>query len=129
MTASPNLLGDCARAQSAGIPLDVMTITIVAIAMGIAVNNTIQYLYRFEIEIRRDGDYLRAMETCHTTIGNPIFYTCLTIAAGFAILALSKFMPTVMFGLLIGLAMAVAFVSSLTLLPALVLWTRPFSSR
>ncbi|HBL15568.1 MAG TPA: hypothetical protein DD417_02060 [Elusimicrobia bacterium] len=113
----------------AGIPLDVMTITIVAIAMGIAVNNTIQYLYRFEIEIRRDGDYLRAMETCHTTIGNPIFYTCLTIAAGFAILALSKFMPTVMFGLLIGLAMAVAFVSSLTLLPALVLWTRPFSSR
>ncbi|MBI5211449.1 MAG: MMPL family transporter [Elusimicrobia bacterium] len=109
-----------------GISLDVMTITIVAVAMGIAVNNTIQYLYRFEQEIRRDGDYNRAMHYCHLTIGNPIFYTCLTITVGFGILALSKFVPTVLFGLLIGVAMVIAFVSSQTLLPALVLWTRPF---
>lgn len=108
------------------ISLDVMTITIVAVAMGIAVNNTIQYLYRFEREIRRDGDYLRAMHHCHLTIGNPIFYTCLTITVGFGILALSKFVPTVLFGMLIGLAMVVAFVSSQTLLPALVLLTKPF---
>jgi hypothetical protein len=112
----------------AGISLDVMTITIVAVAMGIAVNNTIQYLYRFEREIRRDGDYLRAMDQCHRTIGYPIFYTCLTITVGFAILALSKFVPTVLFGMLIGLAMVVAFVSSLTLLPALVLLTKPFGT-
>ncbi len=109
-----------------GISLDVMTITIVSIAMGIAVNNTIQYVYRFEHEIQRDGNYERAMHHCHLTIGNPIFYTSLTITVGFGILAISKFVPTIMFGLLIGLAMVVALLSSQTLLPALILLTKPF---
>ncbi|MBI3552639.1 MAG: MMPL family transporter [Elusimicrobia bacterium] len=110
-----------------GISLDVMTITIVAIAMGIAVNNTIQYVYRFEKEIRRDGNYMRAMHHCHLTVGNPIFYTSLTITVGFAILTMSKFVPTIIFGLLIGLSMVVALLSSQTLLPALILWTKPFN--
>jgi hypothetical protein len=109
-----------------GISLDVMTITIVAIAMGIAVNNTIQYVYRFEKEIQRDGNYTRAMHHCHLTVGNPIFYTSLTITVGFGILTLSKFVPTIMFGLLIGLAMVIALMSSQTLLPALMLLTKPF---
>ena len=109
-----------------GISLDVMTITIVSVALGIAVNNTIQYLYRFEKEILKDGDYLRAMRASHHTIGNPILYTSLTITVGFLILSLSKFIPTVLFGLLIGLAMVVACLSSLILLPALVFTTKPF---
>ncbi|MCX5790151.1 MAG: MMPL family transporter [Elusimicrobia bacterium] len=109
-----------------GISLDVMTITIVSVALGIAVNNTIQYLYRFEKEILKDGDYLRAMRASHHTIGNPILYTSLTITVGFLILSLSKFVPTVLFGLLIGLAMVVACLSSLILLPALVFMTKPF---
>ena len=109
-----------------GIPLDVMTITIVSVALGIAVNNTIQYLYRFEKEFQKDGDHMRAMYQSHRTVGNPILYTSLTITVGFVILALSKFVPTVLFGLFIGLAMAVACLSSLILLPALVLMTKPF---
>lgn len=113
----------------ANISLDVMTITIVSIAMGIAVNNTIQYVYRFEMEIKRDGDYTRAMHHCHLTIGNPIFYTSLTITVGFAILSISKFVPTIMFGMLIGLAMIIALLASQTLLPALILLTKPFGSR
>ena len=105
-----------------------MTITIVSVVLGIAVNNTIQYLYRFERKIQIDGNYLRAMRHSHRTIGNPIFYTSLTITVGFVILAMSKFVPTVLFGLLIGLSMIVACLSSLVLLPALVLMTKPFGS-
>jgi len=102
-----------------GISLDMMTITIAAITVGIAVDNTIHYIYRFKQEFARDGRYLDAMHRSHRTIGRAMFYTSLTIIVGFSILALSNFIPTIYFGLFTGLAMAIALLGALTLLPQL----------
>lgn len=109
-----------------GIPLDVMTITVVSIAIGIGVEDAIHYIYRFQEEIEKDHDYVRSMYHCSLTIGNATFYTSLAVVAGFGILTFSKFVPTVLFGLLSGVAMVVAGVSAQTLLPALILLTKPF---
>jgi len=103
-----------------------MTITIVAISVGIAVDDTIHYLHRFEREIQKDRDYVKAMYRCHKSIGNAMFYTSLTITIGFSILSLSNFIPTILFGLLTALAMAMALVSALTLLPRLIIIFKPF---
>lgn len=108
------------------IPLDVMTITVVSVAMGIGVEDAIHYIYRFQEEIEKDHDYVRAMYYCHLTIGNATFYTSLAVTAGFGILAFSNFVPTVLFGILTGVAMVVACISAQTLLPALLLLTKPF---
>ncbi len=110
----------------AGIPLDVMTITIVAISVGIAVDDTIHYLHRFKKELAVDGSYLQAMHRSHRSIGNAMYYTSITITTGFSILAFSNFVPSILFGLLTALAMMMALVSSLTLLPRLILVVRPF---
>jgi len=109
-----------------GIPLDVMTITIVAISVGIAVDNTIHYLVRFRRELPIEGTYLKAMYRCHRSIGNAMFYTSLTITVGFSILALSNFIPSILFGLLTALAMVMALLGALALLPRLILLTEPF---
>lgn len=109
-----------------GIPLDMMTITIAAITVGIAVDDTIHYIYRFREEIRRDGDYQAAMHRSHQTIGRAMLYTSLTIIVGFSILALSNFIPTIYFGVFTGLAMAIAILGALTLLPRLLLMAKPF---
>ena len=109
-----------------GIPLDVMTITIVSIAVGIGVEDAIHYVYRFQYEIQKDRDYVATMYRCHATIGNAMYYTSLAVTAGFSILAFSNFVPTVLFGVLTGVAMVVACVSSQTLLPALIILTKPF---
>jgi predicted RND superfamily exporter protein len=110
----------------AGIPLDVMTITIVAIAIGIAVDDTIHYLHRFQKEVAIDGNYVGAMHRCHGSIGNAMFYTSLTITTGFSILSLSSFVPSILFGLLTALAMVMALISALSLLPRLILLVKPF---
>ncbi|MFC1679051.1 RND family transporter [Elusimicrobiota bacterium] len=110
----------------AGIPLDVMTITIVAISIGIAVDNTIHYLHRFKKEVGLDGDYLGAMHRCHGSIGNAMFYTSLSITVGFSILALSNFIPSILFGLFTALAMLMALIAALSLLPRLIMLFRPF---
>ncbi|MBT4815606.1 MAG: MMPL family transporter, partial [Lentisphaerae bacterium] len=109
-----------------GIPLDMMTITIVAISIGIAVDNTIHYIHRFKHEFAADRNYLRAMHRAHGTIGNAMFYTSITIILGFSILGMSNFIPSVLFGLLTGLAMAMALLAALALLPKLILLVRPF---
>ena len=109
-----------------GIPLDVMTITIVAISVGIAVDDTIHYLHRFKKELETDGDYLKTMHRCHRSIGSAMFYTSITITIGFSILALSNFIPSILFGLLTALAMSMALISALSLLPRLILVFRPF---
>ena len=111
-----------------GIPLDMMTITIAAISVGIAVDNTIHYLIRFRREFVRDGNYLQTMQRCHGSIGKAMYYTSMTIIAGFSILALSNFVPTVYFGLLTGLAMIAALIASLTLLPALLVIFKPLGT-
>jgi predicted RND superfamily exporter protein len=103
-----------------------MTITVAAITVGIAVDDTIHYIYRFREEIRRDGDYQAAMHRSHQTIGRAMLYTSLTIIVGFSILALSNFIPTIYFGVFTGLAMAIALLGALTLLPRLLLMVKPF---
>ncbi len=108
-----------------GLPLDLMTITITAITIGIAVDDTIHYVHRFHEELPRDGDYRATVRRCHGSIGKAMYYTSLVIIAGFSILALSNFNPTVYFGLLTGLAMLVALLSNLTLLPALLMSVKP----
>ena len=108
------------------ITLDVMTITIVAISIGIAVDDTIHYLHRFRAEFAADGDYVQTMHRCHRSIGNAMYYTTITITIGFSILAISNFIPSIVFGLLTALAMLMALVSALSLLPKLILVFRPF---
>ena len=110
----------------AGIPLDMMTITIAAITMGIAVDNSIHYIYRFREEFALSGDYLQTLHICHANIGKAVFYTSTTIIFGFSILVLSNFIPTIIFGVLTGLAMLIALLAVLTLLPKLILITKPF---
>jgi predicted RND superfamily exporter protein len=108
------------------IPLDMMTITIAAISMGIAVDNTIHYVHRFSEEIKIDGDYYGALHRCHNSIGHAMYYTSLIIIVGFSILIFSNFWPTIYFGLFTGLAMLIALIAALTLLPQLLVWFKPF---
>ncbi|MDB3995620.1 MMPL family transporter [Candidatus Pelagibacter sp.] len=109
-----------------GIPLDMMTITIAAITIGIAVDNSIHYIYRFKEEFSKIKDYNKTLKKCHSTVGVAILNTSITIVFGFSILVLSKFIPTIYFGMFTGLAMLLAMISVLTLLPALILITKPF---
>ena len=110
----------------AGLPLDFITITIAAISIGIAVDDTIHYIHRFKEEYETDRDYMASMHRCHGSIGNAMYYTSLTIIAGFSILVCSYFIPTILFGLLTGLAMLIALVTALTLLPRLIIVFKPF---
>ena len=107
------------------ISLDMMTITIAAITIGIAVDYTIHYIYRFKEEFAQNRDYRAGVNRCHGTIGRAIYYTSITVTLGFSILTLSNFIPTIYFGLFTGLAMVVALVNNLTLLPALILFCKP----
>ena len=109
-----------------GIPLDMMTITIAAITIGIAVDNSIHYIYRFKEEFKNIKDYNKTLKVCHSTVGVAILNTSITIVFGFSILVLSKFIPTIYFGIFTGLAMLLAMISVLTLLPALILTIKPF---
>ncbi len=108
------------------IPLDMMTITIAAITIGIAVDNSIHYIYRFKEEFNKIKDYSKTLKMCHSTVGVAILNTSITIVFGFSILVLSKFIPTIYFGMFTGLAMLLAMISVLTLLPALILIIKPF---
>ena len=109
-----------------GIPLDMMTITIAAITIGIAVDNSIHYIYRFKEEFSKIKNYNETLKKCHSTVGIAILNTSITIVFGFSILVLSKFIPTIYFGMFTGLAMLLAMISVLTLLPALILTIKPF---
>ena len=125
----PNILSAIAVLGVMGLvgrPLDMMTITIAAISIGIAVDDTIHYIHRFREEYETDRDYISTMHRCHGSIGNAMYYTSLTIIAGFSILVFSNFIPTILFGLLTGLAMFIAIVTALTLLPLLIIVFKPF---
>ena len=108
------------------IPLDMMTITIAAITIGIAVDNSIHYIYRFREERPGKADYVATLHYCHANIGRAVFYTAITIIIGFSILVMSNFIPTIYFGLLTALAMFIALLAALTLLPKLILIFKPF---
>ena len=109
------------------IPLDMMTITIAAITIGIAVDNSIHYIYRFKEEFIKNENYTETLKICHSTVGVAILNTSITIIFGFSILIFSKFIPTIYFGVFTGMAMMLAMVSVLTLLPSLILIIKPFS--
>ncbi|MDX1295130.1 MAG: MMPL family transporter [Sulfurimonadaceae bacterium] len=110
----------------AGIPLDMMTITIAAISLGIAVDDAIHYLHRFKIEVAKDGNYIHAMHHSHGSIGYAMYYTTMAIIVGFSVLVLSNFTPTIYFGMLTVLAMFMALIANLLLLPRLIIWIKPF---
>ncbi len=109
------------------IPLDMMTITIAAITIGIAVDNSIHYIYRFREEFAKNQDYIKTLHYCHANIGKAVFYNAITIIIGFSILVLSNFIPTIYFGVLTAFAMLVALLAALTLLPRLILIWKPFT--
>lgn len=110
----------------AGIPLDMMTITIAAITIGIGVDDTIHYVHRFSREFAKDRNYLATMYRCHGSIGKAMYYTSVTIILGFSMLMLSNFRPSIYFGLLTAFAMLVALLGAQLLLPRLILLLKPF---
>ena len=105
-----------------------MTITIAAITIGIAVDNSIHYIYRFKEEFEKIRNYNETVDRCHNTVGVAILNTSITIVFGFSILVLSNFMPTIYFGVFTGIAMLLALISVLTLLPKLILVLKPFGN-
>ena len=109
------------------IPLDIMTITIAAIAMGIGVDDTIHYIHRFKEEFIRDYDYPQVMQRTNESIGYAMVYTSITVIIGFSILTLSNLIPTIYFGLLTMLVMAAALISNLILLPKLLVLIKPLT--
>ncbi|MBT4888730.1 MAG: MMPL family transporter, partial [Rhodospirillales bacterium] len=120
----PNLLGAVVVLGVMGwakIPMDMMTITIAAITIGIAVDNGIHYIYRFREEYAISGSYEKTLHICHSNIGKAVFYTTMTIIFGFSILMMSNFIPTIYFGVLTGAAMFIALMAALTVLPKLIL--------
>ena len=125
----PNVIGAISvlgLMSAMGVPLDIMTITIAAIVIGIGVDDTIHYVHRFADEFAVDRDYAAAIRRSHASVGRAIYYTSVTIVLGFSVLALSRFVPTIYFGLLTGLAMIVALVANLTLLPLLLARSQAF---
>ncbi|MBW1856071.1 MAG: MMPL family transporter, partial [Deltaproteobacteria bacterium] len=110
------------------IPLDMMTITIAAISVGIAVDDTIHYIHRFKHEFMKERNYVKAVYRCHGSIGYAMYYTSLTIIIGFSILVLSNFIPSIYFGLLTGLAMLIALFAALTLLPQMLIYFKPYGA-
>ena len=112
-----------------GIPLDMMTITVAAIAVGIGVDHTIHYIHRFKTELRVDANYMSAMHRSHASIGRAMYYTAIIIIFGFGIMVLSRFIPTIYFGLLTGFAMFASLIGSLLLLPKLILLTKPLGAQ
>ena len=125
----PNLLGAVVVLGVMGwaeIPMDMMTITISAITIGIAVDNGIHYIYRFREEHALTHSYVETLHVCHSNIGKAVFYTTMTIIFGFSILLFSNFIPTIYFGVLTASAMFIALLAALTVLPKLILLWKPF---
>jgi predicted RND superfamily exporter protein len=124
----PNLLAASVVLGGMGlfsIPLDIMTITVAAISVGMAVDNTIHYIHRFKKEFSLTHDYKTSMQNSHKTIGRAMFYTSTTIILGFLVFATSNFNPSVYFGIFVSLAMIMALLGALTLLPQLILLFKP----
>ena len=108
------------------IPLDIMTITIASISIGIAVDDTIHYIHRFREEYQKCGNYRTSMRRAHHGVGVAMFYTSITIISGFMLLVFSNFVPSILFGVLSSVAMLVALLGALTLLPCLLITFKPF---
>ena len=110
------------------IPLDMMTITIASITVGIAIDNSIHYIYRFREEFKINKNYKKTIEICHKSVGKAIVNASLTIVFGFSILIFSNFIPSIYFGVFTGLAMLTAMTLVLTLMPQLIAIIKPFKN-
>lgn len=108
-----------------GIPLDIMTITIAAIVVGIGVDDCIHYIHRFRVEFAKDQSYHAAMHRSHASIGRAMYYTTVTVIVGFSLLMFSNFTPSLYFGALTVAAMTAAVAGALLLLPKLLLLFKP----
>lgn len=108
-----------------GIPLDVMTVTVAAVSIGMGVDNTIHYIHRFKKEFAVSKSYLESTKRTHATIGRALFYTSITIVLGFLVLSTSNFSPTIFFGIFTSLSMVMAVIGSLVLLPVLLIKLKP----
>jgi len=107
------------------IPLDLMTITIAAISVGIAVDNSIHFIHRYKDEMAAKANNLAAIDSATNNVGQAMFYTTIVITAGFLIMVFSNFVPTMYFGVLTGIAMVTALIANLVLLPVLVAKFKP----
>ncbi len=105
----------------AGIPLDIMSITIAAISIGIGVDDVIHYIYRYKREFARSGDEAAAIRASHASIGYAMYYTSFAIILGFSVMMMSNFWPTIYFGLLICLVMSLLLLGALIILPSLIM--------
>lgn len=111
------------------IPLDIMTITIAAITIGIGVDYAIHYIHRFKKEITLGASYPQAIKTVQLTVGRALYYTSITVTLGFVILVTSSFKPSIYFGLLTSIAMIVSLLATFTIIPILIHWWRPIRER
>ena len=107
------------------IPLDIMTITIAAITIGIGVDYAIHYIHRYRKEIQADADHSAAIHTVQTTVGKALYYTSITITLGFVVLVSSNFMPSIYFGMFTSLAMVISLLATFTIIPILLNTFRP----
>lgn len=105
----------------AGIPLDIMSITIAAISIGIGVDDVIHYIYRYKREFARLGDEATAIRASHASIGYAMYYTSFAIILGFSVMMMSNFWPTIYFGMLICLVMSLLLLGALIILPSLIM--------
>ena len=131
VAAIPNLTAALFILGSLGlfnIPLDMMTITIASITVGIAIDNSIHYIYRFREEYKLNKNYKKTIEICHKSVGKAIVNASLTIVFGFSILIFSNFIPSIYFGIFTGLAMLTAMTLVLTLMPQLIAIIKPFKN-
>ncbi|MEJ2114957.1 MAG: MMPL family transporter, partial [Gammaproteobacteria bacterium] len=110
------------------IPLDIMTITIAAITIGIGVDYAIHYIHRYKKEFTQDGDNYKAIHKSQTTVGKALYFTSITITLGFIILVLSNFVPSIYFGMLTSIAMLVALFATFSIIPLLLSTTLPLKS-
>ena len=102
-----------------GIPLDVMSITIAAISIGIGVDDIIHYIHRFKEEMLTK-DVFESIKAAHASIGYAMYYTSFTIFLGFSVMITSNFIPTIYFGLLTDLVMIFMLLGALIILPSLI---------
>ena len=102
------------------IPLDLMTITIAAVAMGISMDDTIHYIHRYLAELKREPNNAKAwVKRTNLSVGYALIYTTTVIVIGFGSLVFSNFVPSMLFGLLTSIAMVVALLTDITTLPVL----------
>ena len=108
-----------------GINLDVATIMIASVAIGISVDDTIHFLYRFKEEFKKDRDHYLAIQRTLSGVGRALIFTTVVATCGFLVFCLSDFKAIQYFGLLTGITMVSAIIADLLILPSCILLFKP----